>query len=36
MADSGFIKAITENPELETLFPHLAGSGGVSVSMKKR
>lgn len=36
MAEMGFIKAITENPELETLFPHLAGSGGVSVSMKKR
>jgi predicted O-methyltransferase YrrM len=36
MADARYMKAITENPQLETLFPNLEGTGGVSVSMKKR
>ena len=35
MADPGFIKAITTNPNLETVFLS-AGSGGISASMKKR
>jgi len=35
MADPGFIKAISSNPVLETVFVN-AGSGGISVSMKKR
>jgi len=34
-ADPGFVKAITTNPELETLFLS-AGASGISVSMKKR
>lgn len=33
-ADSDFVKAITTNPEYETVFLHLEGSG-VSVSVKK-
>jgi len=35
MADPGYIKAITTNPGLETLFVNLGGSG-ISVTMKKR
>lgn len=34
MADPRFVKAITTNPELETVFLHMDGSG-VSVSVKK-
>ncbi len=34
-ADAGFIKAITTNPNLETVFLSV-GSGGISASMKKR
>jgi hypothetical protein len=34
MTDPGFLKAITTNPNLETLF-YLEGAG-VSVSLKKR
>jgi predicted O-methyltransferase YrrM len=34
MADSAFLKAITENPELETLF--YPNGGGMSVTLKKR
>lgn len=36
MADPRFIRAIAENPELESFFPALQGSGGVSVTLKKR
>ena len=35
MADPNYVKAITTNPKLETLFLHMQG-GGVGVSMKKR
>jgi predicted O-methyltransferase YrrM len=35
MADPGYIKAITTNPGLESLFLNLGGSG-ISVTMKKR
>ena len=35
MADSRYVKAITENPELETLFLHQQGAG-MSVTLKKR
>lgn len=34
MADPGFVKVLTTNPDLETLF-YLEG-GGLSVTMKKR
>ena len=34
-ADPDFVKAITTNPELETLFLHM-DSTGVSVTLKKR
>ncbi len=35
MADPGYIKAITTNPSLESVFLNLGGSG-ISVTMKKR
>jgi len=35
MADPKYVKAITTNPKLETLFLHMNGAG-VGVSMKKR
>ena len=35
LADSNYVKAITTNPELETLFVS-AGASGIGVSMKKR
>lgn len=35
MADPNYVKAITTNPKLETLFLHMQG-GGVGVTMKKR
>ena len=35
MADPKYVKAITTNPALETLFVHL-NAGGIGVSMKKR
>lgn len=34
-ADPAFVKAVTTNPELETLFVN-AGASGISVSLKKR
>lgn len=34
-ADSGFVSAITTNPDLDTIFV-TTGSGGISVSLKKR
>lgn len=34
-ADENYVDAITENPELETLFLHMEGTG-VSVTLKKR
>jgi hypothetical protein len=34
-ADPKFVKAITTNPDLETLFVS-AGASGIGVSMKKR
>lgn len=34
MADSGFVKAITTNPDLETLF--YTEAGGLSITIKKR
>lgn len=35
-ADPRYIEAITKNPELETLFWDQQGSGGVSITIKKR
>ena len=35
MADPRYVEAITENPDLETIFVHAPG-GGMSVTMKKR
>jgi caffeoyl-CoA O-methyltransferase len=35
-ADPKYIEAITKNPDLETVFLNHAGSGGVSVTLKKR
>ncbi len=35
-ADPQYIDAITKNPDLETVFLNHAGSGGVSVTLKKR
>lgn len=35
MADPRYVEAITENPDLETIFVHDPG-GGMSVTMKKR
>jgi len=35
MAAPKYVKAITTNPKLETLFLHMNGAG-VGVSMKKR
>ena len=35
MADPNYVKAITTNPNLETLFMNM-GSGGISVTLKKR
>jgi caffeoyl-CoA O-methyltransferase len=35
-ADPKYIEAITGNPDLETVFLNHAGSGGVSVTLKKR
>jgi caffeoyl-CoA O-methyltransferase len=35
-ADPAYVEAITKNPDLETIFLNHAGSGGVSVTLKKR
>jgi len=35
-ADPRYVEAITKNPDLETVFLNHAGSGGVSVTLKKR